>query len=47
MADHDDDAVDAKMAAGKPDTERKEDGQAGDGKEGGEVMGKRVRVKKW
>jgi len=46
MADHDDD-VDAKMAAGKPDTERKEDGQAAEGKEGGEAMGKRVRVKKW
>ena len=46
MADHDDD-VDAKMAAGKPDTERKEDGPAGEGKEGGEAMSKRVRVKKW
>jgi len=46
MADHDDD-VDAKMASGKTDNERKEDGQAGEGKEGGEAMGKRVRVKKW
>ena len=46
MAEHEDD-VDVKMAAGKPDTERKEDGSATDGKESGEAMGKRVRVKKW
>ena len=47
MAELDDEAVDVKMAAGKPDVERKEDGPASDGKEGGEAMGKRVRVKKW